>query len=205
MHLLRPKHKNNCPPTLQPGFEAWFANGGGTYYNPSFAVQNVDGLPDGPFKASASSRYGNYSTALIGNYSINWIKKVATEMKSGKDTRPFMAYIAPKACHDPFEPAPWYTDVWLPHWPATAPRPPSWNVSRAQLSKHHPTIAVRDHFGAETEACIDRDFKNRWRTLLSVDDIIVAVVGLLDETGLSNNTYFLYTSDVSGDRYEIDG
>ena len=122
-------------PTLQPGFEAWFANGGGTYYNPSFAAQNIFGLPDGPFKASASSRYGNYSTALIGNYSINWIKKVATEMKSGKDTRPFMAYIAPKACHDPFEPAPWYTDVWLPHWPATAPRPPSWNVSRAQLSK----------------------------------------------------------------------
>ena len=63
---------------------------------------------------------------------------------------------------------------------------------------------MRDHFGAETEACIDRDFKNRWRTLLSVDDIIAAVVGLLDETGLSNNTYFLYTSDVSGDRYEID-
>ena len=71
-------------------------------------------------------------------------------------------------------------------------------MSKDQLSKHHPTIAVRDHFFAETEMCIDRDFKNRWRTLLSMDDIISSVVGLLDELEITNNTYMLYTSDVSG-------
>ena len=26
---------------------AWLANGGGRYYNPQFAIKNVDGVPDG--------------------------------------------------------------------------------------------------------------------------------------------------------------
>merc|ERR1711871_214493 len=70
------KYLNNCPSDPPPGFDAWFANGGGNYFNPSFAVRNIDGLPDGSFHANESSRFGNYSTALIGNYSIEWIKKV---------------------------------------------------------------------------------------------------------------------------------
>ena len=31
-------------------------------------------------------------------------------------TRPFFAYIAPKAAHEPFNPAPWYLDHWDPSW-----------------------------------------------------------------------------------------
>jgi len=38
-------------------------------------------------------------------------------------------------------------------------------------------------------------FKNRWRTLLSVDDLIADVIALCDELGVSNNTYFFYSSD----------
>lgn len=93
------KYLNNCPNVAQPGFDAWYANGGGTYYSPSFAVQNIDGLPDG------IKKYGHddYSTALIGNYSVAWMKKVAND-RSGL---PWMAYIGTKACHDPFQPAPW--------------------------------------------------------------------------------------------------
>jgi N-acetylglucosamine-6-sulfatase len=46
----------------------------------------------------------NYSTSVIGNVSTAWIKKVVQEDAG----RPFMAYIAPKAAHEPFNPAPWY-------------------------------------------------------------------------------------------------
>lgn len=38
-------------------------------------------------------------------------------------------------------------------------------------------------------------FKNRWRTLMSVDDIIGDVIGLVDELGLLGSTYFFYSSD----------
>ena len=40
-----------------------------------------------------------------GNVSVAWIKKVAAAAKDG--SQPFMAYIAPKAAHEPFNPAPW--------------------------------------------------------------------------------------------------
>ena len=44
-------------------------------------------------------------------------------------------------------------------------------------------------FGAQTASCIDEDFKNRWRTLLSVDDLVAAVVELVDEElQLADNT-----------------
>ena len=41
--------------------------------------------------------------ALVGNVSSAWIRKVVAEDPS----RPFFAYIAPKAAHEPFNPAPW--------------------------------------------------------------------------------------------------
>lgn len=179
-------HLQTIPP---PGYDAWFANGGGSYTSPSFAVKNVEGLQDGLNHFEGTGV--NYSTALIGNHSLRWIRKVATD-GSGL---PFLAYIAPKACHDPFVPAPWYQDEWKPTWPTGAPRPPSWNVTQGVLARHHPTISSRPPFGHQTAACIDADFKDRWRTLLSVDDIVRGVFDLLDELRLANNTYVIYTSD----------
>mmetsp|Transcript_146131 Transcript_146131/g.207128 ORF Transcript_146131/g.207128 Transcript_146131/m.207128 type:complete len:535 (+) Transcript_146131:75-1679(+) len=179
------KYLNNCPNVAQPGFDAWFANGGGSYFAPEFAVQNIDGMPDGSFKGNQSV----YSTSIIGNVSLAWIRKVAT------GSAPFMAYIGPKAAHDPFQPAPWYADYWDPSWPATAPRPPSWNISAEARSKHHPTVANQAMLDDNAAACIDKAFKNRWRTLMSVDDLIDAVFRLTDELGVTDNTYFLYSSD----------
>ena len=38
-------------------------------------------------------------------------------------------------------------------------------------------------------------FKNRWRTLMSVDDVVAAVIAEVDALGLSDSTYFFYSSD----------
>ena len=50
----------------------------------------------------------NYTTSVVGNVSVAWITKVVGESK----TTPFFAYVAPKAAHEPFNPAPWYRDHW---------------------------------------------------------------------------------------------
>jgi hypothetical protein len=50
----------------------------------------------------------NYTTSVVGNVSIEWITKVVGESKA----TPFFAYVAPKAAHEPFNPAPWYRDHW---------------------------------------------------------------------------------------------
>ena len=79
----------------------------------------------------------NYSTAVIGNASVAWIRKVVSEDPS----RPFFAYIAPKAAHEPFNPAPWYEGYWHEDWPQTEPRPSgSWNSSAATRANHHGNV-----------------------------------------------------------------
>ena len=81
-----------------PGFDAWLANEGGDYIAPSFQTKNIAGLPDGGWKGNSS----DYTTAVVGNASVQWIRKVVGEDAS----RPFFAYVAPKAAHEPFQPAP---------------------------------------------------------------------------------------------------
>ena len=88
-----------------------------------------------------------------------------------------------------------YKDYWAADWPKGAPRPPSYNVSQDQLKYHHPTISSRAPFGDGTASCIDTNFKNRWRTLMSVDDIVGDAVAVVEDAGQMDNTYFIYSSD----------
>lgn len=181
------KYVNEMPKEVPPGFDAWFANGGGSYMNPGFDVLGIDGLPDGHVQFSAAPE--NYSTSLIGNKSIDWIKKVA------KTGQPFVAYIAPKAAHEPFNPAPWYRDSWDPSWPQREPRTPNWNCSKECRADHHGNIATEPMLTEDTATTIHGIFKNRWRCLMSVDDLIADVIKTVDELGMSDHTYFMYSSD----------
>jgi arylsulfatase A-like enzyme len=117
------------------------ANGGGDYLSPSFSVWNVDGLPNSTYPAAThwQGTADNYTTAVVGNLSIAWIQKVVQEDPS----RPFFAYVAPKAAHEPFNPAPWYAGHWDPSWPAQEPRPINWNCSAEMRANHHGNIATQ--------------------------------------------------------------
>ena len=56
-------------------------------------------------------------------------------------------------------------------------------------------IAEQPHLMAHERNAVDRQFRKRWVTLLSVDDAIAAVSETLDELNLSDSTYFFVTSD----------
>ena len=115
------------------GWSAWFANGGGSYISPSFATHGLmasAGIADGAIQYNNAP--ANYSTSVIGNVSMAWIRHtVATDPQ-----RPFFAYIAPKAAHEPFDPAPWYAGAWDASWPEHEPRPVNWNCSAEARSGH---------------------------------------------------------------------
>ena len=68
-------------------------------------------------------------------------------------------------------------------------------MTTAQLSQHHPTVASQSPLTPAVAKCIDSTFKDRWRCLQSVDDLIAAVVDTVDKAGALGNTYFLYSSD----------
>jgi N-acetylglucosamine-6-sulfatase len=189
------KTLNNCPELPFNGVNAWLANGGGEYNNPEFAIYGIEGLSNGMLKFNENNTQSMhllgsmYSTSVIGNYSLNWVKKVA------KGSKPWMAYVGFKAAHDPFDPAPWYKNVWKDEWPDAAPRPRSWNMTVAQLANHHPTVANQSPLTAAVAECIDSTFKDRWRTLMSVDDSIGEFYEAIEEAGALSNTYFMFSSD----------
>jgi len=181
------KYVNEMPKEVPPGFDAWMANGGGNYIAPSFMTSGLSdlGMEDGMWHGGVD----NYTTAVVGNMSIAWIKKVAAQGK------PFMAYIAPKAAHEPFIPAPWHLDHWDPSWPSHEPRTPNWNISAELRKNHHGNIATEPMISEASSKVITDIFKNRWRTLMSVDDVIGEVIESVDSLGLLDNTYFFYSSD----------
>jgi len=184
------KYLNHNPKTAPAGIDAYMTNGGGHYYGPEFDTQGVSDLapynmPDGSWTGGAD----DYTTAIVGNISLSWIRKAA------KGDAPFFAYIAPKAAHEPFTPARWYADHWDPTWPAHEPRPESWNCSADSRKDHHGNIAEQQMITEQCAEYVTTSFKNRWRTLMSVDDVIDSVIALVDELGIGDNTYFMYSSD----------
>jgi hypothetical protein len=79
------------PAAPPAGIDAYMANGGGEYTAPQFDTKGVSDLApyfmkDGGWKGNDT----DYTTAVVGNVTMSWLRKVAGGLK------PFFAYIAPK-------------------------------------------------------------------------------------------------------------
>ena len=110
-----------------------------------------------------------YSTAIIGNASVAFLERELARQAS------VLLHVGPKAVHAPFLPAPWHADVWFDDWPRHAPRN-AWNLSFAQLSKHASNVRIGRSLSAAAVRVIDSNWRNRWRALLAVDDLVEALV-----------------------------
>ena len=164
-------------PAPLPGFDRWFSMcNDNTYFNNKIS-------DNGKLKTYGTDP-SDYLTSIIGNATLSFMED------SLKHNEPFFAYIAPHAPHVPATPAPWYEDT-LPYM--LAPRTPNYNFT---ASDHHKIVRSQsplDPFGIAPQ--VDELFRNRWRSLLSVDDLMMDVVDKLTEYGQLDNTYFLFTSD----------
>uniref|UniRef100_A0A1X7VGC2 Sulfatase N-terminal domain-containing protein n=1 Tax=Amphimedon queenslandica TaxID=400682 RepID=A0A1X7VGC2_AMPQE len=125
----------------------------------------------------------DYLTSVIGNHSLDFIE---ASLQAG---RPFFAYISPHAPHVPATPAPWYADKFSD---MKAPRTPNYNYS---ATDHHYVIRSQPILTSDQGDTSDALFRDRWRSLLSVDDITKDVVSLLEKYDQVDNTYILWTSD----------
>ena len=162
-----------------PGFDDYLVNcyleKSPRYYRNTFAV-------NGEIYVSGSSPE-DYLTSIIGNHTTKFIDKA---LSSGE---PFFAYVAPQAPHVPSTPAPWYMDNFAE---LNAPRTPNYNYSALD---HHYVIRQQQPLTAEIANDTDNLFRDRWRTLLSVDDVMKAVVEELKKHNAMDNTYIITTSD----------
>lgn len=197
------KHMNACPRTPPPGFDCdtcwFFANGGGSdsepggFLNATFNDYAGSALPplgsvNGTYHASTAGEFSGYTTSVIANKSIAWLNVV------GKLDKPFLVTIASKGPHVPATPAPWYqTGTFVDK--LAAPRNAAFNASADVLADHHWLIAQQQPITQSQGAEIDNLFRDRWRTLLSIDDAVAGVHAAVADLGLLDKTYFLITSD----------
>ena len=168
-----------CNPDVMeplPGFDEWFS-----MCNDNAYFENVFTVNGKLWRSGTSPE--DYMTSLIGNASLSFIQEALVKEE------PFFAFIAPHAPHVPATPAPWYQDRFEG---LKAPRTPNYNYTALD---HHYVIRQQDHLTEMVADMSDELFRNRWRTLLSVDDIMIDVVNVVSNHGQLDNTYFLWTSD----------
>lgn len=155
-----------------------------------------------------NSRYYNYTLSVNGkvekhgdNYTKDYLTDVIRRkavhfldnMSRSADPKPFLMVLAPPACHAPFTPAPQYRGRFQDQ---AAPRTPAYNRDQASDPPKHWLLQTEPRqMSNETAALVDEVFRNRWRTLLSVDDMVAKVHKALSGYGMLENTYFLITSD----------
>ena len=136
----------------------------------------------------------NYVTDVLAAKAIDFVKRQAPRPK------PFFLWFTPTAPHgeagrpigatrDP-EPA-------LRHLgryeSSTAPRPP--NFDEADVSDKPEPVAESPRLSSEDKADIDRRYRGRLESLLSVDDAVKRIVGRLKKAGDKRRTYIFFTSD----------
>ncbi|CAN7982801.1 unnamed protein product, partial [Ixodes pacificus] len=164
---------------VPPGWDSWNALvGNSVYYNYTLSVNGVpEHYGDHPFK--------DYLTDVISEKAANFLRPRTNQSK------PFFMFLSPPAPHQPFTPAVRHKNAYNE---VQAPRTPSFNVS-SNATKHWLVRQAIHPIPDAVVSWIDETFRNRWRTLLAVDDLVSEVVGILASKKLLASTYVFLTSD----------
>jgi arylsulfatase A-like enzyme len=230
------------------GVDEMLINGGGEYLNPTFRHiwwarkkrnmidnnKNSDNSnvnvneEDYELKYDLEKSFNNctestgmpcYSTSVIGNASLAWIRKQIlpddgddfdgdgdghkSKRKSENDRPPFFALISVKAPHIqdgggfPMAiPAPWYENTTIPE--RFAPRTSNYNATTTRPNEkdyHHWLVRNQPPMSDLEATMVDDLYVSRLKTLLSIDDLVEDLVEELETLGVLNNTYIVFTSD----------
>ena len=162
---------------VPPDWDDWFAvlpsHGFFKYY-----------VNDNGTKKYFGTRASDYMTDVLSSETQSFID---ASVGAGK---PFFAYVAPKAPHEPATPAPRHANAFNG---VKAPRLPSFNES--DMSDKPPWLQSRPLASPTQIAQIDTRHEGRAESLQAVDELVEAVVNKLRNVGALNNTYLVFTSD----------
>jgi N-acetylglucosamine-6-sulfatase len=168
---------------VPPGWDWWAGLvGNSRYYNYTLSI-------NGKAERHGATYARDYLTDVIRRKAVQFLDHVAKLPTAP----PFLMVLAPPACHAPFTPAPQYRKHFSN---LKAPRTPAFNRDKAGDPRKHWLVETEPRkMSNETVARVDKTFRDRWRTLLSVDDLIRKVHAALAGYGMLDNTYLLFTSD----------
>lgn len=157
----------------------------GNYFPSEFVTKTAGAVHTTMEKLQSDDPRSLYSHAQYGNRSVAFIKKAAA---SGK---PFFVFVGATGPHLPAKPAPWHEAI-ANSMNISAPRSPNFNKLAAD---HFDLLATHPIIPPSMVADIDHLMRQRWGVLLSIDDLVAGLHQAVDEAGLLDNTYFLFSSD----------
>jgi N-acetylglucosamine-6-sulfatase len=155
---------------VPPGWDEWYATRPHHTYNRNGTIRRYPA--------------GTHQDDFISGLARNFI-----ERRKGKST-PFFMHISVHAPHDPAIPADRYRDRFRGE---RVPRTPSFN--ERDVSDKPRWVRHRSRLTSADIKTIDRHYRNRLRTMLSVGDMVEKVVRALREANKLDNTYIVFASD----------
>jgi len=156
----------------RPGFDRWVGfRGQGAHVDPQI---NIDGQ---------AQKVTGYMTDLLTDHSVEFLKK--------SRTKPFLAYVAYKAVHGPFVPAPRHKELYADQPIVRAPNAKDTNEGKPALTRR---VNDQPPPGPGTGSG-DELIRNQLRMLAAIDEGVGRIVDTLKQTGQLDNTLIVFTSD----------
>uniref|UniRef100_A0A8D0D140 N-acetylglucosamine-6-sulfatase n=1 Tax=Sander lucioperca TaxID=283035 RepID=A0A8D0D140_SANLU len=149
-----------------------------------------------------NSKYYNYTLSVNGkpeehgaDYSKDYLTDVLANrsldfLQYKSNYQPFFMMVSIPAPHSPWTAAPQYQNSFND---TKAPRDPNFNVHGKD--KHWLIRQAKTPMSNSSVQFLDDAFRKRWRTLLSVDDLVEKIVKRLEVSVELDNTYIFFTSD----------
>ncbi|CAN5791764.1 sulfatase [soil metagenome] len=129
-----------------------------------------------------------YETDVLSQKSSLYIERAA------KSQKPFFLYVAPRAPHQPAEPAPRHEDLFSgDEVPADPSEDPAYN--EADVSDKPPWLSQRQPLTQQEKLRMDELHRDRLRSMQSIEEMMVRLEEKLRQTGELDNTYIIFTSD----------
>ena len=135
----------------------------------------------GKFNINGNIRtVSEYSTDFIGTRAVKFLRGA-----NRRDSRPWLLYVAPEAPHEPLIPARKYRDARVPRWNGNP------GVRERNRSDKPPWVRSSNYTFREGRA----HRRDQFRMLMSVDDMVKRVLGVLRNLKEARNTLVIFMSD----------
>jgi arylsulfatase A-like enzyme len=168
-----------APSYVPPGWDTWSSSSKGNAYGEFNYTLNQDGA-----QVDYGSRPEDYGTDVYSRQASDFMDKAQD------DGKPFFAYLAVYAPHQPATPAPQDAEA----FPGLqAPRDAAYD--EADVSDKPQYIQGLPLIGPKVEASIDALARKRAQSLQAVDRDVAGLLEHLREDGRLDNTYVIFTSD----------
>ena len=162
---------------IPPGWDEWFVLREG-YYNlddPTQAVVNDNGH---------KTTLGDHSSDVFADKASDFIRT------SSANPAPFFVMVGARAPHGPPDVAARYQDRF-----ADTPLPMPLNFDEADTSDKPQWVQSLPRLTGARVSTMQDTYRQRLRSMLSVEDLLKQILATLQETGELDNTYIFFTSD----------